>query len=134
MLEEPTRLREPAPDYLFLVLIACLWLHHTVDLRRQKSSFIKSCNRRDDGLPIVAHWVARKLNRPTVCVGHALDVFNPDQSGFAAGIDDLLCKPLKPLVMDRLVRKHIGGGFELNSAKLLEPPPNLYPPTGLLCG
>jgi hypothetical protein len=54
MLEEPTRLQERAPGYSFLILIGYLWLYHTVDLRRQKSSFTKSRNLGDEGPS--SHW------------------------------------------------------------------------------
>jgi len=49
MQEEPTQLQELALGYLFLNLIGYLWLYHIVDLKRQKSSFTKSRNLRDDG-------------------------------------------------------------------------------------
>ena len=42
MLEEPTQLQEPALGYSLLNSIGYLWLYHTVDLRRQRSSSTKS--------------------------------------------------------------------------------------------
>ena len=96
---------------------------------------VSSGNSRFRGSPESAVLVAspRVVKKPNDGgVRHALDVFDSDQSGFSSGIDDLFGQPLKALVMDRFVWKHVGGGFELDSAKLLKPAPDLYPLTGVL--
>ena len=66
--------------------------------------------------------------------GHTLNVFNPHQGGFPSRINNLFCQPLKSLVMDRLIREHVGRCFELDSTKSFQPTPYFNPAAGLLGG